>query len=58
MPIYFFSKHAASSVLGTPSFYSPELCQGLPYDFKTDIWALGCVLYEMITFRKPFESAV
>ena len=35
---------------------SPEICQNKPYDEKSDMWSLGCLLYEMITLNKPFES--
>ena len=46
----------AYTIVGTPYYISPEICQNKPYDEKTDMWSLGCVLYEMITFNKPFES--
>ena len=46
----------AKSSVGTPYFMSPELCRGESYGTKTDIWALGCVLYEMITLKKPFDD--
>jgi NIMA (never in mitosis gene a)-related kinase len=46
----------AKSSVGTPYFMSPELCKGESYGTKTDIWALGCVLYEMITYKKPFDD--
>lgn len=41
---------------GTPYYASPEVWQDKPYDTKSDIWSLGCVLYEMITNRPPFKS--
>jgi serine/threonine protein kinase len=34
----------------------PEVCKGEPYGEKIDIWAIGCVLYELVFLRKPFES--
>ncbi|XP_026285227.1 serine/threonine-protein kinase Nek8-like [Frankliniella occidentalis] len=50
------SQSKASTVLGTPSYLSPELCQGQMYDERSDIWALGCILYEMLTLKKAFEA--
>ncbi len=48
-PLAFFqvlsSKSKANTVVGTPCYISPELCEGKPYNQKSDIWALGCVLY-------------
>lgn len=46
----------AHTVVGTPYYLSPELCEEKPYNNKSDIWSLGCVLYEMCTLRHPFEA--
>ena len=43
-------------MVGTPYYLSPELCQAKPYNSKTDIWSLGCVLYEMCMLRHPFSA--
>ena len=50
------SKSKAMSIVGTPSYISPELCEGKPYNAKSDVWALGCVLYEMCTLKRAFEA--
>eukprot|EP00443_Scrippsiella_acuminata_P029976 CAMPEP_0115256140 /NCGR_PEP_ID=MMETSP0270-20121206/46089_1 /TAXON_ID=71861 /ORGANISM="Scrippsiella trochoidea, Strain CCMP3099" /LENGTH=389 /DNA_ID=CAMNT_0002671777 /DNA_START=51 /DNA_END=1217 /DNA_ORIENTATION=- len=44
------------SIVGTPSCMSPEMLEGRPYGLKTDIWALGCVLYEMMALEAPFQN--
>jgi len=41
---------------GTPYYASPEIWEDKPYNIKSDIWSLGCVLYEMITLRPPFQA--
>ena len=41
---------------GTPYYASPEVWKDKPYDNKSDIWSLGCVLYEMITLLPPFRA--
>jgi serine/threonine protein kinase len=44
-------------VMGTPGYLSPEQATGRPADKRSDIWAFGCVLYEMLTGRRVFEGA-
>lgn len=46
----------ANSTLGTPYYLSPEICSGESYNFKTDIWMLGCLVYELCTFERPFNG--
>lgn len=46
----------AHTVVGTPYYLSPELCEEKPYNSKSDIWALGCVLYELCALKKPFDA--
>lgn len=46
----------ARTQTGTPYYASPEVWNEKPYSAKCDIWSLGCVLYEMATFRPPFIS--
>ncbi len=41
---------------GTPYYASPEVWEEKPYDNKSDVWSLGCVIYEMITLRPPFQA--
>ncbi|EGD74020.1 NEK/NEK1 protein kinase [Salpingoeca rosetta] len=46
----------ANTLVGTPYNLSPELCEDKPYGKKSDIWALGCLLYEMLTLNHPFNG--
>lgn len=45
------------SLIGNPSYMSPEACRGEKLDAKADIYSLGCVLYEMMSGKKMFEQA-
>ncbi|KAF5225226.1 hypothetical protein ECC02_001772 [Trypanosoma cruzi] len=47
---------AARSMIGTPLYFSPEVCEEEPYDQRSDVWSLGVVFYEMCTLRRPFEA--
>ncbi|XP_043918503.1 serine/threonine-protein kinase Nek1 [Protopterus annectens] len=46
----------ARTCIGTPYYLSPEICENKPYNNKSDIWALGCVLYEICTLKHAFEA--
>jgi NIMA (never in mitosis gene a)-related kinase len=46
----------ARTMVGTPFYLSPELCEEKPYNIKSDVWALGCVLYELCTLKPPFNA--
>ena len=41
---------------GTPYYASPEVWRDLPYDAKSDMWSLGCILYEGVTLKPPFRA--
>ena len=41
---------------GTPYYASPEIWENRPYDFKSDIWSLGCLFYEIASFSTPFKG--
>lgn len=47
----------AKTLVGTPYYLSPEIIQDKPYNFKSDIWSLGILLYEMTMLKMPFEGS-
>ncbi len=51
---YFYNLDLGNTVVGTPYYLSPEIINNTPYKFKSDVWALGCILYELCTLKRPF----
>ena len=46
----------AKTQTGTPYYCSPEIWSDSPYDYKSDIWSVGCILYELCQLRPPFRG--
>jgi len=51
-----YSEDMTSSKAGTTPYMSPECINGKPYGKETDMWSLGVVLYELMTFTLPFNA--
>lgn len=47
----------AKTTIGTPYYLSPEICMERPYSYASDMWALGCILYELVALRVPFDAS-
>ena len=44
-------------MVGTPYYLSPEIIHSKPYSFKSDIWSMGAMLYELCALRPPFDGS-
>mmetsp|Transcript_27914 Transcript_27914/g.29086 ORF Transcript_27914/g.29086 Transcript_27914/m.29086 type:complete len:529 (-) Transcript_27914:57-1643(-) len=51
-----FTMEKVSTIVGTPYYLSPEIVQNQPYNFKSDIWSLGVLLFEMMALKMPFDA--
>ncbi len=49
-------KGMAKTRTGTPYYCSPEIWKDLPYDYKSDIWSMGCIIYELCMLKPPFRG--
>ena len=45
-----------NSQIGTPTYSSPEVWNAKPYSYKSDLWSVGCIIYEMCSLRQPFKG--
>lgn len=50
------TKENAKTMVGTPYYLSPEIIERRPYSFKSDIWSLGVILYELCALKPPFDG--
>ena len=48
--------NCTNTVIGTPLYLAPEICKEKPYNEKSDIWSIGCLLYELLTYSMPFDA--
>ena len=46
----------AKTACGTPYYMSPEICDNKPYNAKSDVWSMGCLLHELASLQCPFDA--
>eukprot|EP00929_Paragymnodinium_shiwhaense_P055172 TRINITY_DN27670_c0_g1_i1.p1 TRINITY_DN27670_c0_g1~~TRINITY_DN27670_c0_g1_i1.p1 ORF type:complete len:829 (+),score=139.19 TRINITY_DN27670_c0_g1_i1:40-2526(+) len=51
------ARELVTTMVGTPCYLSPEVCKGKPYSYKSDIWSMGCIVFEMMALKPPFGAA-
>lgn len=51
------SKKLTSTVIGTPFYLAPEIWKNTQYDYRCDVFSMGCVMYELAMLRPPFKAA-
>ncbi|XP_066910104.1 serine/threonine-protein kinase Nek8-like [Clytia hemisphaerica] len=52
----FLTQTSAETTVGTAHYMSPEVVEGKSYNYKSDIWSLGCILHELITLKRTFDA--
>jgi NIMA (never in mitosis gene a)-related kinase len=50
------TRDKAKTQIGTPYYLSPEICEDKPYGTKSDVWAMGCILFELLALKVPFTA--
>ncbi|GJQ71712.1 putative protein kinase [Trypoxylus dichotomus] len=48
----------ANTIIGTTNYLAPEMCDGQPYDMKSDIWSFGCIMYEVCSLERLFNGTI